>query len=324
MRIKTFSRLAYPLRLCAAVFAFFTAFTAYPQEQSVKLAIGYIPHVQFTPLYLGIEKGFYREEHINLNIEYGFGVDIFSLLAAGKIDIGLSDSDQLLVAGAKGLNLKAVFQYYQRYPVTIVALADKIGRPEDFAGKTIGTPEMFGTSYIGLRIFLENYGLQKTVKIQRTGYTQIQSLVGNRVDGAVCFYMNEPLQLRDRNIPIVQWDVKEFSDMVGASFISSEKIIQKKEDVLRAFVRATSRAVAYTVRNPDEACETARRFTGRTEADQGKLMKQVLAETVKLFESDGGYGFLDEKKYQESIDILVRLGLLEKSFPARTVLHHLR
>jgi ABC-type nitrate/sulfonate/bicarbonate transport system substrate-binding protein len=30
--------------------------------EKVRLAIGCIPHVQFTPLYVGIDKGFYRDE----------------------------------------------------------------------------------------------------------------------------------------------------------------------------------------------------------------------------------------------------------------------
>ncbi|MDR1316929.1 MAG: ABC transporter substrate-binding protein [Spirochaetales bacterium] len=322
--MKRFRRFLYPPRLSIAGFLLFAAFIVYPQEQTLKLAVGYIPHIQFTPLYVGIEKGFYREEKINLNIEYGVGIDIFSLLAAGRIDVGLSDSDQLLVAGAKGLNLKAIFQYYQRYPVTIVALENKIRRPEDFAGKIIGTPELFGTSYIGLRIFLEKYGLQETVKIQKIGYTQIQSLLGNKVDGAVCFFMNEPLHLRERNVPVVQWDVKEFSDMVGVSFISSEKIIARKTGILKGFVRATARAVAYTIQNPDEACKIAGRFTGQRDTDLGNFPREVLDKTLTLFESAEGYGFLDEQKYQQSIDILFHLGLINRTFAAGRVLQDLR
>jgi NitT/TauT family transport system substrate-binding protein len=113
--------------------------------EQLKLAIGYIPHVQFAPLYVGIEKGFYRAEGIDLSIEYGFGIDVFSLLSVGRIDIGLSDSDQLILAGAKGLGLKAVYQYYQRYPVSIVALRGKVAVPEALRGKVVGTPELYGS-----------------------------------------------------------------------------------------------------------------------------------------------------------------------------------
>lgn len=47
---------------------------------------------------------------------------------------------------------------------------------------------MYGTSYIGLRLFLEMYGLQDRVRVERTGYTQIPSLLGDRIEGAVCFF----------------------------------------------------------------------------------------------------------------------------------------
>jgi NitT/TauT family transport system substrate-binding protein len=298
--------------------------SVFGQNHTLRLAIGYIPHVQFAPLYAGMEKGFYAAENIDLDIEYGFGVDIFSLLAAGKIDIGLSDSDQLLIAGAKGMDLRAIFQYYQKYPVTIVAKAGTIKTPGDFAGKTIGTPELYGTSYIGLRIFLEKFGLRDSVKIERIGYTQISSLLSDRIDGAVCFYNNEPLQFRDRNTPIVQWDVKDFSDIVGAAFISSEKILNEKAGILRAFVRATKRAVQYTAEHPGEAYEIAGRFIGHKDTAQAEFMKKVLAATTTLFESAGGYGFLDEKKYQESIELLFRLGIINRVFPAAAVLRDLR
>ena len=68
---------------------------------------------------------------------YGFGIDIFSLLSQRKIDIGLSDSDALIISGQKNMGLKAIFQYYQKYPVTIVAKKNTIRRPSDFTGKII-------------------------------------------------------------------------------------------------------------------------------------------------------------------------------------------
>ena len=125
--------------------------------QKLKLAIGYIPHIQFAPLYVAIEKGYYKDEGIDLEIEYGFGIDIFSLLVSSKIDIGLSDSDQLIIAGNNGMKLKAFYQYYQSYPITIVAKRDKIKNVGDLIGKTIGVPDFFGSSYIGLLIFLNKY-----------------------------------------------------------------------------------------------------------------------------------------------------------------------
>ena len=141
--------------------------TAHAQMNHLKLAIGYIPHIQFAPLYVGIEKGLYEARQIALDIEYGFGIDIFALLAQEKIDLGLSDSDQLVLAGAKDMDLVALLQYYQKYPVTLVAKSERIQVPEDFRGKRIGTPQTDGTSFIGLQLFLKEYGLEDQVEVEK-------------------------------------------------------------------------------------------------------------------------------------------------------------
>lgn len=294
----------------------------FPAEP-LRLAIGYIPHIQFAPLYVGIEKGFYGAENIDLKIEYGLGVDIFSLLAAGRIDIGLSDSDQLIIAGAKGLGLQAVFQYYQKYPVTIVARADQVASPGDFTGRAIGTPELFGTSYIGLKLFLEEFGLEGKTKIERIGYSQIPSLLGGKIDGVVCFYNNEPLQLGASGVPIVQWDVKDFSDMVGASFISSRGIMGKKEELLQRFVRATAQAMEYTVKNPAEAVRLSEKYIGPLDREKRLYTQKVLKATAQLFESSGGYGYLDQDKYQSSIQAMQGLELIAEDFPAADIIRNL-
>ncbi len=308
------------LGVAAAVAVASLGFGAAQPLETVHLAIGYIPHVQFTPLYVGIDKGFYREEGIDLQLSFGFQYDIFSLLAAGKIDIGLSDSDQLIIAGSKGLGLQAIFQYYQSYPVAIVAKADVIASPADLQGRTIGTPELSGTSWIGLQVFLRKYGLAKAARVEKIGYTQEATLLGGRADAVVCFSNNEPVALRARGVQIREWDVKDFSDMVGASFISSREIIAARSDTLARFVRATRKAMAYTVDNRDEAMQIALKNVGNVKKEDQPLFRQRLDATCALFPSPLGYGALDATRYDKSIAEMVTLGLIPASFPAETIL----
>jgi NitT/TauT family transport system substrate-binding protein len=311
--------------LCAAAFSSLSlcapaAIAAPAGVEKVRLAIGYIPHVQFTPLYVGIDRGFYQEEGIELQMSFGFEYDIFSLLAAGRIDVGLSDSDQLVLSGARNMGLQAIFQYYQKYPVTVVARADAIARPEDLAGKVIGTPELSGTSYIGLQLFLRKYGLEKSVQVQKIGYTQESTLLSGRAAAVVCFYNNEPVVFRARGTSIRQWDVKDFSEMVGASFISSAAIIDARQDVLARFVRATRTAMAWTVDNRAEAAAIAARSIGNVKKEDEPLMRQRLDATCDLFVSAKGYGALDPDRWARSIAECAALGLISGTYPAERIL----
>jgi NitT/TauT family transport system substrate-binding protein len=287
---------------------------------TVKLAIGYIPHVQFTPLYVGIDKGFYREEGINLELNFGFQYDIFSLLAAGRIDAGLSDSDQLIVSGSKGLGLQAICQYYQKYPVTIVAKSETSANASDLKGRRIGTPELSGTSWIGLQLFLRKFGLENAVQVEKIGYTQEPTLLSGKTDAVVCFLNNEPVAMRARGIALRQWDVKDWSDMVGASFISSRDIIAARGPVLSRFVRATRKAMDFTVTHRDEAFRIALKNVGNVKKEDEPLFRLRLDATCELFGSPQGYGALDEGRYSRSIAELVSLGLIPSTFPPETIL----
>lgn len=293
------------------------------QLDQVKLAIGYIPNIQFTPLYVGMNKGYYRDAGINLKIEYGFGIDIFSLLQAGKIDLGLSDSDQLIVAGSKGMGLSAVFQYYQKYPIAIVAKKGVVDTPAQFAGKTIGVPEEFGTSYIGLKLFLAHYGLTGKVKVQKIGYTQIPSLMSGKVDGAVVFTTNETVKLREMGVAFNEWDVKDFSDMVGSSFISSNKDIAARGAVLDRFFRATKKAMNFIASNPSASVDIAMKYIDGVDQSQKAFLKSSLLATSDLFNSSSGFGYLDPNTYRYSIQKLQSLGLIPAVYPASKILHQL-
>ncbi len=298
----------------------FAVGTGAAAAEKVRLAIGYIPHVQFTPLYVGIDKGFYRDEGIDLELSFGFQYDVFSLLAAGKIDIGLSDSDQLILSGAKNMGLSAIFQYYQKYPVAIVAKADAVKVPGDLKGKIIGTPEMSGSSYIGLELFLRKYGLTDSVQVEKIGYTQEATLLSGKADAVVCFSNNEPVVFRSEGVAIRQWNVNDFSDMVGASFISSKAIVAARGDVIARFVRATQKAMAYTMDHRDEAAQIALRNVGNVKKEDEPLFRQRLDATCELFPSAHGYGYLDQERYARSIAELASLGLIPAVFPARDIL----
>jgi len=287
---------------------------------TVTLAIGYIPHVQFTPLYVGIDKGFYAAQGIDLKLEFGFQYDVFSLLAAGRIDVGLSDSDQLVISGSKDLGLQAIFQYYQSYPVAIVARADTAKNPSDLAGTVVGTPEMSGSSWIGLELFLTKFGLEKSVKVEKIGYTQESTLLSGRAAAVVCFLNNEPVAMKARGVALSEWDVKDWSDMVGASFISSRTIISARADVLSRFVQATRRAMEFTMTHRDEAEQIALKNVGNVPQADEPLFRQRLDATCQLFPSPKGYGAMDPVRYTKSIEELASMGLIPATYPAEKIL----
>lgn len=53
--------------------------------EAVKLGVGFIPSVQFAPLYAGIDQGFFAAEGIDLTLEYGYENDYLKLVGVGDL-----------------------------------------------------------------------------------------------------------------------------------------------------------------------------------------------------------------------------------------------
>ncbi|MBN1966643.1 MAG: ABC transporter substrate-binding protein, partial [Anaerolineae bacterium] len=127
----------------------------------VTLFLGFIPNVQFAPVYVALERGYFAAEAgVNLTLEYGdenLGVE---RIAAGELSFGVVSGEQVILARAGGRPVVYVYEWYQRFPVGIAALTESgIETAADLAGRVVGVPGRFGASYIGLRALLAASGL---------------------------------------------------------------------------------------------------------------------------------------------------------------------
>ncbi len=52
-----------------------TASEGSPALIPIRLPVGYIPNVQFAPLYVAIEKGFFREQGLDVTLDYSAEID---------------------------------------------------------------------------------------------------------------------------------------------------------------------------------------------------------------------------------------------------------
>ena len=156
--------------------------TPMPELVHVRLPMGYIPNVQYAPLYLADARGYFREAGIEIEFDYSTETDGMTLLGAGEVQFSLASGEQVLLARAQGLPVVNVLGWWQDYPVAIAARAETgIKRPEDLAGKRIGLPGTFGASYVGLRALLDAAGLTESdVTLDSIGFNQGQALVAGQ------------------------------------------------------------------------------------------------------------------------------------------------
>ncbi len=280
----------------------------------VKVPLGYIPNIQFAPLYVSIEKGYFQEAGIEVEFDYSFETDAVALVGADELQFAVVSGEQVLLARAQGLPVVYVAAWYQQYPVAVVAKAGQgITSPADLAGKRIGLPGLYGANYIGLEALLYSAGLSDAdVTLDSIGYNQVEALATDQVQAVSVYAANEPVQLRAQGYEVNEILVAEYLQLASNGLITNEKTIAENPDLVRAMIEAFLKGLGDAVANPDEAYELSKpHVPNLAEADEA-VQKEVLARSMALWDAER-LGFSNAQAWENMQDTLLKMGLLEEA-----------
>jgi NitT/TauT family transport system substrate-binding protein len=281
---------------------------------TVKLPVGYIPNIQFAPLYVSVEKGYFQEEGIQVEFDYSFETDAVALVGAEELAFAVVSGEQVLLARAQGLPVVYVAAWYQQYPVAVVTKVEQgIASPSDLAGKRIGLPGLYGANYIGLEALLFSAGLSDAdVTLDSIGFNQVEALATDQVQAVSVYAANEPVQLRAQGYEVNEILVAEHLQLASNGLITNERTIAENPDLVRRMVGALLKGLEDTIANPDEAYELSKAHVPNlTELDE-TVQKEVLARSIDLWRAER-LGYSDAAAWENMQATLLKMGLLEEA-----------
>ena len=86
-----------------------------PEKKDVSVQVKWLPQSQFMGYYVALEKGFYDEVGLNVEVIPGGGdVNETTAVNSGNVDFGVTWTSTLISANAGGMDLVEVAQIYQR------------------------------------------------------------------------------------------------------------------------------------------------------------------------------------------------------------------
>jgi len=285
-----------------------------PEIIPVRLTMGYIPNIQFAPIYVAIEKGYFREAGFDLTLEYGNETDGVALVGAGDQTFTIASGEQVLLARAQGLPVTYVAAWYQEYPVGMVSLSDtEIRAPENLKGTTVGIPGLYGASYIGFRALLDAAGLtENDINLLSIGFNQVEALVTEQVDTAVIYLANEPVVLSSQGYDVDLIRVSDYLQLVSNGLVTNEETIIQQPERVTAFINAMLKGITDTINDPSEAYEISKNYVENLDKADLVVQREILAESIKFWQTDQP-GYSEPAGWINMQKVLLDMGLLNET-----------
>ena len=284
----------------------------------VTLLLGYRPDVQFAPFYVAQQERFYASAGLDVTIEHKQAPDVQRLVADGQAEFGVADATDVMIGRTAGIPMRYVSTLYQGFPVALIGAAGSVpAGPAGLAGKTIGTPGRFGSSWHALLALLEAGGLTDAdVTIREyPQFNQVDGLSNADVELITGFRNNEPLRLEARGTEVDLLTVDEIAPLPGPGVIAGDELLAEDPELVRAFARATAAAQAAVIEDPDLGFAAAEEAVP-TIAEDPEVARAVLEATIELWRGAGfAQGAIDETLWSGAYETMQRLGFIDGSVP---------
>ncbi len=265
---------------------------------------------------LAAERGYFREEGLEVTIDRGFGgMENAAALASGNYDFLFGGADTAILFNAKSpdIKLKSVMMIYDAYLGTVITRkGNGITKPKDLEGKTIGAPLTTGGRTM-FPAFAKANGIDEKKINWETISIQLQDpqFVQGKFDAVASFVTTSLLNLQQLGMKRDQLTILNFADygvdLYGSGVLVRADFAEKKPEVVEKFLRATVRGLKAMMASKAEAIATLQKrdpmLDVKTEIDRLDLMIEMTLKrpSVEKF----GVSYVDPARLQRSIDTLV-------------------
>lgn len=233
------------------------------------------------PGYIALEKGFFKEEGLDVELVSGTLDDNKTGLATGQFTVTNGDF-QWFPSIQQGMDLKVIGGLHKGCIKIVVPPNSPIKTAADLAGKNIGVDQIGGTPMSVATVVLSNAGIDPSTGVSWKPYPLdqlTQAVDKGEVDAFAAWDPYATLAVRDNGY-IVLTDIGTDPLFAGKSccfLYASEKKIKENPDRVAAIARAYKKATEWIKANPKEAAQI--------EIDKGYVATKDVEFLAQLLES---------------------------------------
>lgn len=302
MKLKTLSKLAFAAALVAS------SASSYALEKVV-YQLDWLPGGDKAPVYVGKEKGFFKEQGIEVKIAQGRGsTDAITKMAAGHSDIGSADIVALLAAKANNnVPVTGVMNIFSQAPYAFFSLSkNEINSVKDLVGKQVASSP-FTSSNVFFPYMMKANGVEeKQVNHIKANPGSLAPMLLNGSTDAITSWVTDTTTILNQaekvgiKVQVMPWYTVGL-DIYSSSIVASDKFLTERPEVAKKFLKALKKSIEYTWANPEEAGMIVHKLVPEVD---GKVAGETITAIKELvfnpISDRTGLGAFDESRLAET------------------------
>ncbi len=280
----------------------------------VTLQLKWVTQAQFAGYFVAKDKGFYKDEGLDVTIKPG-GPDVAppQVIAGGGADVIIDWMPSALASREKGLALVNIAQPFKRSGMMLTCRKDSgVKTPSDFPGRTLGV-WFYGNEYPFLswmsQLGVPTDGSAGGVTVLKQGFN-VDPILQKQADCVSTMTYNEYWQIIDAGLGADELVTFKYEDQGVATLEDGLYVLEDNlndpafVDKMARFVRASMKGWAWARENSDAAADIVLE-NDETGAQTEKHQRRMMGEINKL---TAGGGKLAEGDYERTVATLMSGG----------------
>ncbi len=289
-------------------------------QSKITITLDWTPNTNHTGLYVALEKGYFEEQGLEVEIVQPPEEGTVPLVASGKAQFGIDFQDYMAPAFAidEPLPVTAVGAILQHNTSGIISLkGNGMDTPKGMSNKVYATWDLPTEKAIIKSVVESDGGDYDSIKMVPSTVTDIVTALNTDVDAVWVYYAWDGIATKVQGMETDFFAFKDINptlDYYSPILIANNEYLKDNKEEARAFLKAVGKGYEYAIENPEEAANILLKASP-------ELDKELVVESQKWISGQykaeaSKWGYIDQERWDAFYNWLYEEKLIEKEIPS--------